>query len=48
MSNHPLPNLRMIGLTDCTKNNSNIDVTSQGPPDELDLGGCAILREHEV
>ena len=47
-SNHPLPNLQMIELTDRTNNNSDMSVDSQGLPDELDPGGRVILREHEI
>lgn len=49
MSNYPLPNLQLIELTDRTNNNPDMNVTSQGPPaNELDPGGRAILREHEI
>jgi len=37
--------LQMIELTDRTNNNSDMNVTSHRLPDEVDPGGCVILRE---
>jgi len=39
VSNHRLPNSQRIELVDRANNNSNIDVTSQQLPEELDPTG---------